>query len=91
MNHYSNKDYGGRIGPRVESDIWSAIAERVGSGQRFAESSRVGSQKSDPWTTLVLSHRQMYLTNHVRPTFNMLPGWAIAHPAVSRRAEFFWV
>ena len=54
-------------GCRVGSDIWSAIAERVGSGQRFAESSWVGSQKSDPWTTLVLSHRQMNLTNHVAP------------------------
>ena len=36
---------------RVRSDFLSAIAGRVGSGQRFA--GRVGSKKSDPWTTLI--------------------------------------
>ena len=38
---------------RVGSDFLSAIAGRVGSGQRFDGSGRVGSKKSDPWTTLV--------------------------------------
>ena len=38
---------------RVGSDFLSEIAGRVGSGQRFAGSGRVGSKKSDPWTTLV--------------------------------------
>ena len=37
---------------RVGSDFLSAIAGRVGSGQRFRGSGRVGSKKSDPWTTL---------------------------------------
>ena len=37
---------------RVGSDFLSAIAGWIGSGQRFAGSGRVGSKKSDPWTTL---------------------------------------
>ena len=42
----------GRGSGRVGSDFSSAIAGRVGSGQRFAGSGWVGSEKSDPWTTL---------------------------------------
>ena len=42
----------GRGSGRVGSDFFSAIAGWVGSGQRFAGSGRVGSKKSDPWTTL---------------------------------------
>ena len=42
----------GRGAGQVGSDILSAIAGRVGSGQRFDGSSRVGSKKRDPWTTL---------------------------------------
>ena len=37
---------------RVGSDFLSAIAGRVGLGQRFA-----GSNKSGPWTTLVCAQR----------------------------------
>ena len=42
----------GRGSGRVGSDFLSAIAGRVGSCQRFGGSDRVGSKKSDPWTTL---------------------------------------
>ena len=42
----------GRGSGRVGSYFLSVIAGRVGSGQRFAGSGRVGSRKSDPWTTL---------------------------------------
>ena len=42
----------GRGSGRVGSEFLSAIAGRVGSGQRFAGSGRVRSKKSDPWTTL---------------------------------------
>ena len=42
----------GRGSGRVGSDFLSAIAGQVRSGQRFAGSGRVGSKKSDPWTTL---------------------------------------
>ena len=42
----------GRAAGWVGSDFLSAIAGRVGSGQRFAGSGRVGSKKIDPWTTL---------------------------------------
>ena len=45
----------GRGSVRVGSDFLSAIAGRVGSGQRFAGSDRVGSKKSDPWTTALVS------------------------------------
>ena len=41
----------GRATGRVGSDFLSAIAGRVGSTFR-----RVGSNKSDPWTTLVWLH-----------------------------------
>ena len=41
----------GRTAGRVGSDFLSVIAGRVGSGQRFAGSSRV--QESDPCTTLI--------------------------------------
>ena len=46
----------GRAAGRVGSGrvrLFSAIAGRVGSDQRFAGSGRVGSKKSDPWTTLL--------------------------------------
>ena len=43
----------GRAAGRVGTDFLSAIAGRVESGQRFAGSGRVGSKKSDPWTTLI--------------------------------------
>ena len=46
----------GRAAGRVGSGrvrLFVGIAGRVGSGQRFAGSGRVGSKKSDPWTTLV--------------------------------------
>ena len=46
----------GRGSGRVGSDFLSAIAGRVGSGQRFGGSGRVGSKKSDPWTTLRHAH-----------------------------------
>ena len=42
----------GRGSGRVGSDFLSAIAGRVGSGQGFDGLGRVGSKKSDPWTTL---------------------------------------
>ena len=43
----------GRAAGRVGSDILSAIAGRVGSSGRVNVSpGRVGSEKSDPWTTL---------------------------------------
>ena len=42
----------GRVEGRVGSNLLSAIAGQVGSGQRFA--GRVWSRKSDPWTTLLL-------------------------------------
>ena len=42
----------GRGSDRVGSDFLSTIAGRVGSGQRFGGSGRVGSKKSDPWTIL---------------------------------------
>ena len=44
---------GGRVGPRVGSGRVRLFVGNRGSGQRFAGSGRVGSKKSDPWTTLV--------------------------------------
>ena len=44
----------GPVSGRVRSNFLSAIAGRVGSGQRFAGSGRVGFNKSDPWTSLSL-------------------------------------
>ena len=43
----------GRAAGRVGSDFLSVIAGRVGWGQRSGGSGRVGSKKSDPWTTLL--------------------------------------
>ena len=51
----------GRAAGRVGSDILPAIAARVGSGQRFAGSGRVGSKKSDPWTTLNCVKRSQFV------------------------------
>ena len=42
----------GRAAGRVGSDFVTTIAVRVGLGQLFAGSGRVGFKKSDPWTTL---------------------------------------
>ena len=55
INSYSIKEctYGGRVGPRVGSGQTFCRQSRVGSGQRFA-AGRVGSKKSDPWTTLII-------------------------------------
>ena len=70
MNNYSIKECTqgeglGRGSGRVR--LLSAIAGRVGSGQRFAGSGRVGSKKSDPWTTLH-RHRRHPHHHHIIPT-----------------------
>ena len=52
-------EWSARGSGRVGSDFLSAIAGRVGSGQRFGGSGRVGSKKSDPWTTLSYQDRQI--------------------------------
>ena len=47
----------GRGSARVVFDFLSAIAGRVGSTFRRVGSGRVGSKKSDPWSTLVTQCR----------------------------------
>ena len=51
---------GGRVGPRVWSGQTFCRQSQVGSGRVNVSPGRVGSKKSDPWTTL--RHRRTHLT-----------------------------
>ena len=69
----------GRGSGRVRLFVGNRWSGRVGSGQRFAGSGRVGSKKSDPWTTLPqcqMVHRYNISTYSTVPcTITLLVGF----------------
>ena len=67
INNYSIEEctYGGRVEPRVGSGRVRIFVGNRGSGRVNVSPGRVGSKKSDPWTTLpqVKSDKQMLTSN----------------------------
>ena len=54
------------------ADFWSAIAGRVGSTFCRVGSGRVGSKKSDPWTTLITLTVMILLTTMTRTIMTVI-------------------